>query len=138
MHWSILALGSAIAAALVAVFGKIGLQGLDSTLATTVRALVMAAFLVCVSLALGKLDLVGTLTSRAMLFIILSGLAGALSWLLYFWAIKAGPVTGVVGLDRLSVVFALFLSALFLGEAITLKSGLAALLISAGAVLLVL
>jgi transporter family protein len=72
------------------------------------------------------------------LFIILSGVAGALSWLLYFFAIKNGPVGGVVAIDRTSVIFALLLSALFLGESLTLKTALGGGLILAGALLVAL
>ncbi|MBI2889024.1 MAG: EamA family transporter [Candidatus Liptonbacteria bacterium] len=136
MHWSIYALGSAVFAALVAIFGKLGLQGIDSTLATTVRSVVMTLFLVLVSFSLGKFEFLGTLNNRALAFIILSGLAGALSWLLYFLAIKLGPVSGVAGIDRTSVVFALILAALFLGESFTAQKALGAALVAIGAVLL--
>ncbi len=136
MHWSIYALGSAIFAALVAIFGKLGLQGIDSTLATTVRSVVMALFLTVVSFSLGKFAFLGTLNNRALAFIILSGIAGALSWLFYFFAIKIGPVSGVAGIDRTSVVFALILAALFLGESFTAQKALGALLVATGAILL--
>lgn len=138
MHWSVYAILSAVFAALVAIFGKIGLTGIDSTLATTVRSVVMALFLVIVSLSLGKLASLGTISSRAMLFIVLSGVAGALSWLAYFFAIKHGPVSGVAALDRTSIVFALVLAVLFLGEALTWTKALGAGLIALGALLMVL
>jgi transporter family protein len=78
------------------------------------------------------------LYGRPMLFIILSGIAGALSWLFYFFAIKMGPVKGVVAIDRTSVVFALILAALFLGESFTLKTALGGALILGGALLVAL
>ena len=137
MSWIPLAILSAFSAGLVAIFGKLGLAGVDSTLATAVRAVVMALFLLAVAAALGKFNQLGSLSSRAITFIVLSGLAGALSWLFYFLALKLGPVTGVASLDRLSVVFAVLLAALFLGEALTLKVVLGLLLLVAGAVLLV-
>ena len=90
MNWAVYALISAIFAALVAVFGKIGLKNIDSTLATTVRSIVMALFLVGVSFALGKFSFLNTFSSKAAIFIVLSGIAGALSWLFYFFAIKPG------------------------------------------------
>jgi len=137
MSWIPLAILSAFSAGLVAIFGKLGLAGVDSTLATAVRAVVMAVFLLAVAAALGKFNQLGSLSSRAITFIVLSGLAGAFSWLFYFLALKLGPVTGVASLDRLSVVFAVLLAALFLGEALTLKVVLGLLLLVAGAVLLV-
>lgn len=125
---------SAVSAALVAIFGKIGLAGVDTTVATTVRAAVMATFLIMVTAALGKAGLVATLPGRAITFIVLSGIAGAVSWLFYFFALKYGPAAGVAALDRLSVVFVLVLAALFLGESITWKTGVGAVLVTAGAV----
>ena len=81
--WIIFSILSAVFAALVAILGKIGIASVDTTLATAVRAVVMALFLVFVSLALGKGGLLSTIGSKPLLFIILSGIAGALSWLFY-------------------------------------------------------
>ncbi len=137
MTWVFFAILSAIFAALVAIFGKIGIQGVDTTLATTVRSVIMAAFLLAVSLFLGKFASISSINSRILLFIVLSGLAGALSWLCYFFALKIGPASGVAALDRLSVVFVLILSVLFLAEKLTWKSVIGAGLISLGAVFMV-
>ena len=136
--WILFALLSAVFAALVAIFGKIGIQNIDTTLATTVRAVIMAGFLVAVSLAFGKAKLLAALDSRALMFIALSGIAGAVSWLFYFFALKSGPVPAVAALDRLSVVFVLVFAVLLLGEGLTLKSGFGAALLTAGAVLMAL
>lgn len=135
--WTLYALGSALFAALVAIFGKIGLSGIDSTLATTVRAFVMALFLFFVSLSLGKLNLLHTIKNKVLLFIILSGIAGALSWLFYFLALKTGIASGVAALDRLSVVFVVIFSILFLGEQLSWYTAIGALFITIGAVLMV-
>lgn len=134
--WIIFAILSAVAAALVAIFGKIGIKDLDSTLATTVRAVIMAAFLVFTSLALGKARLLATINSKALTFIALSGIAGAVSWLFYFFALKNGPASGVAALDRLSVVFVLVFAILFLSEELTWKSGIGAALLTLGAILM--
>jgi len=134
--WIIYAILSAVFAALVAIFGKVGIKDIDSTLATTVRAAIMAVFIIVVSLFLDKAKLLNTISARSFVFIVLSGIAGAMSWLFYFFAIKNGPVSGVVAVDRLSVVFAVILAALFLGEGLTWKSGIGALLVTGGAVLL--
>lgn len=116
--------------------GKIGVSNLDTTLATTVRAVVMAVFLVVVSLALGKQTMLNTIDNKALLYISLSGVAGALSWLFYFFALKLGPASSVAALDRLSVVFVLALAAIFLGEGISVKSGIGAFLLTVGAILM--
>lgn len=138
MNWIVYALGSAVFAALVAILGKIGLKGVDPTLATTVRAIVMAAFLVIVSLSLGKFSTLDTLGSKTMVFIILSGIAGAISWIYYFLAIKYGPVTGVVALDRTSIIFAFILAVIFLGESLTWQKAIGAVIVTIGAVLMAL
>lgn len=136
MHWSIYALLSAVFAALVAIFGKLGLAQVDSTLATTIRSIVMALFLVSVSFVLGKFSFLAGFNSRAITFIALSGVAGALSWLFYFFAIKSGPISGVVGIDRTSVVFAVILAALFLGESLTWHTVLGSILVVSGVILM--
>lgn len=123
-------------AALVAIFAKIGLEGVDTTFATTLRAIIMAVFLVVVSLSLGKFDLGNLPPGKALLFIALSGIAGALSWLAMFAALKMGPAPGVSAIDRTSVIFVLIFSILFLGTQFTWKAALGALLIAAGAILL--
>ncbi len=134
--WIIYALLSAVFAALVAIFGKIGIQNVDSTLATAVRAVVMALFLFFVVLSMGKLPLLSSINNKALLFIILSGLAGAISWVFYFMALKNGPATSVAALDRLSIVFVLVFSLLLLGQKFTWGSGLGAALMAIGAILM--
>ena len=101
--WIIYALLSAFFAALVAIFGKIGLKGIDTTFATTLRSIIMAAFLVMTSLALGKIDFHTPLGGKALTFIILSGIAGALSWLFY-WRSSLNPPWFFDGGERASRV----------------------------------
>ena len=137
MVWIIYALFSAIFAAAVAILGKIGLKEVDSTLATTIRAVVMAVFLLGAAAVLQKFSLLKTVGNETLTFIIFSGVAGALSWLFYFLALKYGPATGVAALDRLSVVFVVILAAMFLGEALTLKYVSGLVLLVLGALLLV-
>ena len=122
----------------MAIFGKIGLKGIDSTLATTVRGIIMALFLVCVAFAMRKFDgfSLHSFTGREWVFIILAGIAGALSWLFYFSALRAGPAGAVSAIDRLSIVFVVILAAIFLGEAFTWKIGIGALLMASGAILI--
>jgi transporter family protein len=135
--WILFGFLSALFAALVAIFGKIGVKNIDTTLATTVRAIVMALFLIIVSLILGKQSLIPQINSKALLFIVLSGIAGALSWLAYFLALKIGEVKGVAVLDRFSVVFAILLAWLILGESITIKNLIGMALITAGLLLFI-
>ncbi|OHA91486.1 MAG: hypothetical protein A2665_00285 [Candidatus Zambryskibacteria bacterium RIFCSPHIGHO2_01_FULL_46_30] len=137
MMWITYALLAAVFAAAVAILGKIGLKEVDSTLATTIRAVVMAIFLLGAAAVLQKFSLIKTVGNQTLTFIIFSGVAGALSWLFYFLALKYGPATGVAALDRLSVVFVVILAAMFLGEALTLKSVSGLVLLVLGALLLV-
>jgi transporter family protein len=136
ISWILMALLSAGFAALVAIFGKIGMATIDSTLATTVRAFIMCIFLILVSVILGKFKALNQIDSKTLLFITLSGIAGALSWLCYFLALKLGPASGVAALDRLSVAFVLVLAILFLGEIPTLRASFGALLLTCGAILM--
>ena len=136
--WLIFALLSAISAAFVSIFGKIGLSGLDSSAATAVRAVIMAIFLVCVMTAEGHMaDLSTVFTDRnALLFIALSGIAGATSWLFYFMALKTGNVSQVAPIDKLSVVFAVLLAATLFHEKVSLIHTVAITLIAAGGLIL--
>lgn len=136
--WFVYALLSAVAAAFVAIFGKMGVKNIDPTVATTVRAVIMTAFLLAVSFLLQKFEgfTLGSLTSREWLFIMLAGVAGALSWLFYFIALKVGDVNAVVAIDRLSIVFVVILAALFVGEALTVRTVTGALLMVLGAIII--
>lgn len=140
MNYIILALLSALTASLVAIFGKLGLKNVDPTIATTIRSLIMAGFLVIVSLFLKKFEnfSLNLFTSKDLLLIILAGISGALSWLFYFLALKFGPASHVAVIDRLSLVFVILLSALILGEVFNLKVFLGMILIVIGAILIVL
>ena len=138
--WLLYAFLSSVTAALVAIFGKLGLKDIDPTLATTVRSVIMATFLLFVSLALGKFSgfSLAAFSGREWLLITGAGVAGALSWLFYFIALKYGLATKVVVIDRLSLVFVIILAAIFLGEQLTWKSVLGAALMVAGALLITL
>ncbi|WP_312692586.1 EamA family transporter [Kosakonia sp.] len=138
--WLIYALLSAVTAALVAIFGKIGLQHLDANTATAIRAVVMALFLVGVVVVQGKWSLVATVLAdkKALLFVVLSGVAGALSWLFYFMAIKSGNVSRVAPIDKLSVVFAVILAVVLFGEKVSLVAAAGVALITAGALMVAL
>lgn len=138
--WIVYAAGSAVAASLVAIFGKIGLTGVDATQATVVRGVVMAIILVLGGLAFGKFAGFSftSLGGRAWLFILLSALAGAASWILYFIALKGGPASAVAVIDKMSVVLVIIFAALFLGEAMTWRSAIGLVLTALGTILIVL
>jgi len=133
--WVILALLSAFFAALVAIFAKVGLVGVDSNLATAIRSIVMALFIVGFVAYLGKFNQISQITSKDMIFIILSGVAGALSWLCYFAALTLSDASKVAPIDRSSVLMVIVLAALFLGEKVTLKTAAAGILIFLGVLL---
>ncbi len=134
--WITLGLLAALGAAGVTVFGRLGLNDVNPTLATTLRSLIMAAVMVAVSLATGQLQTLWSgrshLDGRAWLFIVLAGVAGAVSWLAYFAALRTGPAGGVAALDRLSIVLIMVFGALLLGEQYSWRGWLGLLLLLAG------
>ena len=138
--WLIYALLSAITAALVAIFGKIGLQAVDANSATAIRSIVMAIFLVAVVIFQGNIKELPSIIAdkKTLIFIILSGIAGALSWLFYFLALKYGKVSQVAPIDKLSVVLATILAVVLLGEKISLLNGIGIGFIALGAILVAL
>ena len=135
-HSLIYALLAAVAASFVAIFGKIGLQGIDANAATAIRASIMALFLVGVVAVQGHWQRLQSvlLSGRALFFICMSGLAGALSWLFYFMALKNGKVAQVAPIDKLSVVFATLFAVLFLQEKISAAGTIGIILITVGAI----
>lgn len=135
--WLLYAFLSAIFAALVAIFGKIGLTKIDPTLATAVRGVIMALFMIGAAFALKKFEgfTFASFSNFEWLMIIFAGVAGAISWLFYFWALSEGSASAVSAIDRLSIVFVIVLAALFLGESFTLQKFFGAGLIVVGAVL---
>jgi bacterial/archaeal transporter family protein len=134
--WLIFALFSAFFASLIAIFGKIGLQNIDANTATAIRAIIMAIFLFIVIAVQGKLSQISIILSdhKAILFIVFSGVAGGLSWLFYFLALKMSSVDKVVPIDRLSIVFAVLLAAIFLSEKLTWKIIIGVVLMTIGAI----
>ena len=141
MDWLIYALLSALFAGLVAVFGKLGVRDVDSTLATTVRAVVMAlalAGLVLAKSAGGGIyaSHLRLIAARAWLYMMLAGLAGAASWLCYFRALQLGDASRVAPVDRLSVLVVMIAGVLFLGEHLTVAGAIGGVLVLAGSILI--
>lgn len=139
MTWLIYALLSATMAALVAIFGKLGAQTIDSTTATTIRSMIMTIILLITSIGINRFNLenLQTIQSKDLFLIACSGLAGALSWLFYFAALKLGPVHSIVAVDRLSLVIAAGLSVLILGEVMGIRAWLGIACITFGTFLLI-
>jgi len=136
--WVIYAFLSAFFAALVTIFGKLGLAKVDSDIATTLRSIIMAITLVIVVTGLGKLADIKQIDSKALVFIVLSGVAGAISWLFYFKALKEGNSTIVAGIDRASLVFILIMAVVFLKENISPQGVFGAILTAIGIIIMTL
>jgi len=135
--WVLFAIGSAFFAGLTAVLGKIGVQGLPSNLATMIRTVVILAVTACIVTLLKEWRPASSIAARTWIFLALSGVATGLSWLCYYRALQLGPVTRVAPVDKLSVVFAIVLGVLFVGEKLTLATVLGALLIVAGSIVMI-
>jgi transporter family protein len=134
-RWLLYAILSALAASLVAIFAKLGMEKVDSTFATTIRSIVMTVLLLITCTVLGVWSKVPDLKGRPLLMIVLSGAAGAASWLFYFRAVQLGEVSKVAPIDKLSMPLAIVLAVLILGERPTLVNWLGVALIVAGAYL---
>jgi transporter family protein len=139
LSWAGWALLSAVFAAATALLAKVGVAAhVDSNLAMALRTTVVLVFAWGIALALGKQGEIRTLDGRTCLFLVLSGLATGLSWLCYFRALQLGPASRVAPIDKLSVPLVLLFAWLLLGEKLTLPTLIGGLLISAGAIVIVL
>lgn len=136
LSWQFWAVGSAIFAALTAVFAKVGIEGVGSDFATFIRTIVILCAIVLMLSLTGGWQAPSTVTPRNWLFLILSGLATGASWLCYFRALKLGNASQVAPVDKLSVVFVAAFAAIFLGERLSSLHWLAVCLIATGAVML--
>ena len=135
--WQLWALLSAAFAALTAIFAKIGVEGINSDLATLIRTAIVLAALSLILFASGQFSNPGPISGKSWLFLLLSGLGTGASWLCYFRALKLGPATLVAPIDKLSVVLVALFGVVFLGERPSLNGWLGIVLIAAGAVLIV-
>jgi transporter family protein len=135
-EWQFWALGSAGFAAMTAIFGKIGVENIDSNFATLIRTVIILAVLLLIVVAMGAYQPLASISRRTWFFLTLSGLATGASWLCYYRALKLGPASGVAPIDKLSVVFVALFAAAFLGEVLPVRGWIGVVLIAAGAVLL--
>ena len=136
--WWIYALLSAFFAALTAIFAKVGIKGVDTDLATAIRTVVILIIAWGIALFRGGASTMQSLTKQNIIFLCLSGIATGLSWIFYFKALQLGEVSQVAPVDKLSVALAIILSVIFIGETITPKIAVGALLIIAGTFVLIL
>lgn len=136
--WWIYALFSAIFAALTTIFAKIGVEHINSNLATAIRTLVILPMVWGIVLFEGQLRDLATLSSKTLIFLVFSGIATGLSWLFYFQALQKGQASLVAPIDKSSLVLVLLFSALFLGEPLTMRSLLGVALIVGGTLVVIL
>ena len=136
--WLIMAIGSAVFAALTSILAKIGIQGVNSNLATAIRTVVVVVMSWGMVFLTGTQKGIGQISQRSWLFLILSGLATGASWLCYYKALQLGEASKVVPIDKMSVVITLVLAFVFLHEQFTAKSLIGAILLTAGTLVMVL
>ena len=134
--WLVWALLSAAFAALTAIFAKIGVEDINSDLATLIRTVVVLFSLALILFATGQFNRLGPISTRSWIFLVLSGLGTGASWICYFRALKLGPATLVAPIDKLSVVLVALFGVVFLGERPSWNGWLGIALIAAGAVLI--
>ncbi len=135
--WFVLALLSAVFAALTSILAKIGIDGVNSNLATAIRTVVVVAMAWAMVFITGAQGGISEISRKSWLFLILSGLATGASWRCYYKALQIGEASKVVPVDKLSVVITLVLAFVFLNEKITVKSGVGCALIAVGTLLMV-
>lgn len=136
--WFLFALGSSVFAALTSILAKVGIDGVNSNLATAIRTtvvLLLAWGMVFLTHTQGGIAAIG---KKSWIFLILSGMATGISWLCYYKALQVGAASKVVPVDKLSVVITIILAFLFLRETVTLKAAAGCILIGAGTLLMVL
>ena len=136
--WFWLALGSAVFAALTSILAKIGIEGVNSNLATALRTMVVLVMAWGMVFLTNSQNGIGEISKKSWIFLILSGLATGASWLCYYKALQVGEASKVVPIDKLSVVITLILAFVFLHEKLTVKSVIGCILIAAGTLLMVL
>ena len=136
--WAIFALLSAIFAALTSILAKVGIEGVNSNLATAIRTIVVVLMAWFMVFATGNQNGIVDISKKSWIFLILSGLATGASWLCYYKALQLGEVSKVVPIDKLSIVITIILAFIFLGEQITLKTLIGCCLIVIGTFIMIL
>ena len=134
--WLVLAVMSAVFASLTAILGKVGIEGIDSTLGTAIRTVVVLIMAWMIVFVTGKKNTLKHIDRHSMLFLILSGISTGASWLCYYRALKTGQAGVVVPIDKLSIIVTIAFSYIVLKEKLSAKSWLGLILITAGTLLL--
>ena len=135
--WIVFALLSAVFAALTSIFAKIGIDGVNSNLATAVRTVVVVVMSWMIVFITNNQSGLAQISKKSWVFLILSGLATGASWLCYYRALQLGKATEVAAVDKLSIVFTLILAFIFLQDMFTVKSLIGCALIATGTILMV-
>ncbi|AKT48364.1 hypothetical protein ADJ70_04350 [Olsenella sp. oral taxon 807] len=135
--WFAFALGSAVFAALTAILAKVGIEGVDSNLATAVRTLVVLVMAWAIVLVTGVQGGLASISAKSWIFLVLSGLATGASWLCYYRALQLGQASLVVPIDKLSLVITLVLAVVLLREQLTARGVVGAVLVTVGAIVMV-
>ena len=138
MMWFWFALGSAVFAALTSILAKVGIEGVNSNLATAIRTIVVVIMAWGMVFLTNQQGGIHSISRKSWIFLILSGLATGASWLCYYKALQMGEASKVVPIDKLSVIITLVLAFIFLHEEFTAKSIFGCILIGAGTLLMVL
>ena len=136
--WALFALGSAVFAALTSILAKMGIEGVNSNLATAIRTVVVVLMAWGMVFLTGAQSGLSEIGKKSWLFLILSGLATGASWLCYYRALQIGEASKVVPIDKLSVVITLVLAFVLLHETFTVRSAVGAVLITAGTLIMAL
>jgi len=133
----IYALLGAVMASAGTIFAKLGLKGVDANLLTAIRGIVMAIIVTIAALSLGKVSITAlhSLSSKQWLFVLLSGIGGALSWIFFYQALASGPIVVVTVIDKLSIVLTAILAMIVLAEGLSLQVGIGLALVFIGTLL---
>jgi transporter family protein len=137
-NWQTFALASAFFAALTAIFGKLGVNEMNSNLATFIRTIVIVVITALIVTARREWEAPTSLSAKGLTFLVLSAVATGLSWLCYYRALQLGPVSSVAPVDKLSVALAIVLGVVFLGEPLTWQTTVGGMLIVAGSLVILL
>ena len=135
--WWIYALLSAFFAALTAIFAKVGVENVNSNLATAIRTVVVLVMIWMIVFFRNEYKAIGELSQRNWIFLTISGFATGFSWIFYFKALQMGEVSKVAGIDKLSLALTIIFAVIFLGETLTWKTAVVATLIIAGTLFLI-
>jgi transporter family protein len=136
MRWQFFALASAFFAGLTAIFGKLGVEGLNSNLATFIRTVIILLMTALIVSWRGEWQMPKSTELRPLVFLFLSAIATGFSWLFYYRALQMAPASQVAPVDKLSVAFAILLGVVFLGEAMTIRLALGSGMIIAGVLII--